>query len=241
MLAAAALVPSAPLLLPEVTPALPPQLEDLRAALRAALRGLADHDVTVLLAAGDRSAVRSSAHADLTGIGRPDVSGDLPVPARAARAVADGCELPLERGALPLDLAVLALHLEQPVLPVTVDATADGRRIAALGAALTGALSEAGARAAVVGAGDGSASLGAKSPRPGVDGAQRWQAAYEAAIGDVDALSALGPGEAARVWARGWAPAVAVSAACAAGGLALQPTVSAAPRGVGYVVAATAG
>lgn len=241
MLAAAALVPSAPLLLPQVTPALPAELEDLRAALRGALRGLVGHDVTVLLAADDETAVSSSAHADLGRIGRPDVSGDLPVPAKVAREVAEDCGLPLRRGPLPLDLAVLTLSLGHPVLPLTVDATADGGSLAALGAALADALSDASLGAAMVAAGDGSASLGAKAPRPGVEGARRWQGAYEAAIGDADTLSGLGPHEAARVWARGWAPAVAVSGACAAAGLTLEVTASAAPRGVGYVVAATAG
>lgn len=241
MLAAAALVPSAPLLLAQVTPELPAQLEDLRASLRATLFALGDSEVAVLVAGAEATEVRTAARADLSGIGRPDVSADLPVPARAARAIADSCGLGRQRGALPLDLAVLALHAGRPVVPVTVDSRADAEALAYLGGALVAGLADAGVRAVMVAAGDGSAGLGRAAPRPHVPGAERWQSDYQAAIGDVAALGRLGPGEAERVSARGWAPAVAVSAACAAAGLRLEVSAAAAPRGVGYVVAGAAG
>jgi hypothetical protein len=236
-LVGAALVPAAPLFLDRVTAVLPADLATMRETIAAVLRRTEDADVVVCVAAADRPGVHPSAHADLAGLGRPDVVGDLPVPVRAVRAVTEATGLGRVAGSLPLDLAVLTLHLRSPVLPIAVDADADAATLAATGRQLLDGLGASGMRAAVVAAGDGSAGLSARAPRPAAHDAQAWQDAFEAAVGDLGALSALGPVAASRAAASGWAPAVVLTGACAAAGLGLTVTARAAPRGVGYVVA----
>ncbi len=237
MLRHAVLISSAPLFLPQVTPTLPGELTTMRSAISHALAGLPDVDVTVLLAAGEPG-VHATAHADLGGAGRPDVRVDLPVPARATRAVA-ACGLERRTGRLPLEASVLALHLACAVLPVTVGSEWSGARLAEVGGAVAGALAEAQLDAALVVAGDGSAGLSHQAPRYLIDGAEEWQRAYVAALGDPRALCALGPAEATRVVARGWAPSLAAAAAIEGSGQDWHVHEQGSPRGVGYVVAAT--
>ena len=196
-----------------------------------------------LAAAGEPQAgVHQAARASLAGLGRPDLATDLPVPAATAGAIAAATGLPRRRGPLPVDLAVLALRLDppRPVVPVAVDANTDGAALVALGQRIAEALADYDTPAALVAAGEGSAALSERAPRHHVDGADAWQEQYVAAWqdGDAQAIAALGPGEAARVHARGWAPATVTAAAAVGAGLEPSLCHHAAPRGVGYVVAA---
>jgi hypothetical protein len=77
-------VPSAPLLLPAVSPAQPPESAEGVAALREAvddaLQQLADVDTVILLAAGDEALVHDANRASLASYGRPGAD-----PSRARR------------------------------------------------------------------------------------------------------------------------------------------------------------
>lgn len=233
-LVGAAIIPTAPLLVPGVSATLPDGVAEVRTAVDAALRDLPRAETVVLLAAASEPGVYEKAEASLAGFGRPDLAASVPV------ADAEGLSGPHRRdGPLPPGLAVLALLFGEraPVVPIAVDAQASARMLAARGAAIAGGSNAR--RIVVLAAGDLSAGLDERSPRYHIEGAVAWDERAVVAISDhdPDALAALGPDEARRVGALGWAPMVVVQAACVQAGLSLEVRRYSAPRGVGYLVA----
>lgn len=252
MIVGAAIVPTAPLLLPGITERLPGGVAEVAAAARAALTGLRPFDVAVLLAAATPPAVHLRARTTLAGIGRPDLTVDAEVDAATAAAAAAATGWPLTpsppppaagAAGLPLGLAVLAGLVQgaRPgslVAPVAVPPDAAAGDLLGAGERLAGALE--GRRAVVVAAGDLSAGLTAKAPLTLLGGAHAWEdEVVELVAGDhLERLARLGPQEARRVGARGWAPLVLLGGICRAAALGLVVRHHAAPRGVGYLVAA---
>jgi len=265
VIAGAAVLPTAPLLVPGVTAARPPGLDRVAAAARAVVAALPAHDVTVLLTAaraGEPPGVHGEGPATLAGIGRPDLTTTAPAAPALAASLARSLGLPLHpAGPLPLPAAVLT-HLLQPprppiaagpgpgprpgreggaaVVAVVVPAAAEGGDLVGLGRALAGALD--GVPAVLVAAGDLAAGLTERAPLALVEGAADWndRVVDEVAAGRLDLLPRLGPQEAARVGALGWAPLVVLHGATAAARLGMVVRTAAAPRGVGYLVASGA-
>ncbi|MGH8884957.1 MAG: hypothetical protein ACRDYX_07255 [Egibacteraceae bacterium] len=296
-LVGAAIIPTAPLLVPGVSATLPDGVAEVRQTMGEALARLEHAEFVVLVAAGEDAAgergasgprgkthgirlrlhptsrrcgalednqytarpapceagavapsvstelsawtttgelgVYEHAEASLAGFGRPDLSTRLRVASWLSNA---SCQ----QGPLPPSLTVLALLVgdHAPVVPISVASCATAHFLAASGAAIATSLS---GRGVLLAAGDLSAGLGERSPRYRVEGAPAWD---EAVVAAVDAqrperLAALGPAEARRVAALGWAPIVVAQAACMAAGLRLRVKHYSAPRGVGYLVAAT--
>ena len=250
ILAGAAVVPAAPILVPGMTQALPPELEPVRDRVGRTLAGLPPHDLLLILAGASRpedEGVYAGGAADLGGLSRPDLRVAVGSEPDEAGGVAAATGLAHRDGPWPVDAAVLAL-LSWPhagragaggAMAVALGFH-DGERLGALMDDLGAALRE-GIRVAVVASGDLSAGLTEKAPRHLVAGAAEWdESACEAiAKGDAGALAGLGPGEAVRVASRGWPALVALLHALREAGLALGGVEYAAPRGVGYVVAAT--
>ena len=244
-LAGAVVLPAAPVLVPGMSQALPPELHPVRDTVGALAARLPAHELLVLLAGappGDGGGVWAAGAADLGGLSRADLGvGLTPWPAAAELAGALG--LAQRDDALPVDLAVLALqsqrHAPSPGVLCVAAPWDAGERLLGLGAALVEVTG--GQPVAVVASGDLSAGLTEKAPRHLVDGAQDWDRAALAALrsGEGEALAGLGPDEAARVASRGWPALVVLLGALRAGGLALRDVEYAAPRGVGYVLAAT--
>ena len=214
------------MLVPGMSATLPDGVGQVRDAVEAALRAAAgqDADLTILVAAGAPAGAYASAEANMRGFGRPDL-------ARTYRtASADG-----HAGPLPPGLAVLALLLDPAtrlVLPLAVDPGSSAEGLEAVGAQLA---SRPG-RSVVIAAGDCSAGLDERSPRWRIDGAAAWDRQLVAAVaaGDRESLAMLGPEEAWRVVALGWAPIVVAQAAI---GGPFRVRSYSAPRGVGYLVA----
>lgn len=246
---AVAAVPAAPMLLDEVSPrqpaAIAEDVERLRARTLEVLRGLPDVDVIVLIVGGDDATLPDGGCVDLAGYGYPQVRADVPVDRELLAAVATRTSTPRVRAnVLTGDLGVLTLLVVKVrpgahVLPVTV---ASGAGVASLGgfaAGLSSAVAATGRDVAVVAAGDLSAARGTSSPGYLVDGAIRWDAAAIAAVeaGDVEAFAALGPGEARRVVARGWAPLAVLLHVARAAELRIARAELSAARGVGQLVA----
>lgn len=244
-LAGAVVLPAAPVLVPGMSEAMPQELHPVRDTVGALAARLPAHELLVLLAGaplGDGGGVWAAGGADLGGLSRADLGVSL-APWSGAAELAGALGLAQRDDALPVDLAVLALqsqrHAASPAV-VCVAAPQDaGARLLGLGAAMAEATG--GQPVVVVAAGDLSAGLTEKAPRHLVEGAQEWDEAALAALrnGDGDALGALGPDEAARVTSRGWSGLVVLLGALRAGGLTLRDVEYAAPRGVGYVLAAT--
>lgn len=243
----AAVVPAAPLLLPEVSPAQPePVREDvarLRELSREAIASLPRADVTVVVAAGPRG-IHDSAVASLAPLGVPWARAELPVPTEAVEHLSRLVQHPMLRGdELGVALAVLALQVRDvrgivPVLPLSVPAGTDFDVLTSVGASIAEAVEDAGLTATVVAAGDLSAGLHESSPRWRIDGAERWDAEAVRAFadGELKRLRDLGPEEAERVAALGWAPLAVLHGLVAAGGLAPELLGYLAPLGVGQLV-----
>lgn len=251
----AAVVPAAPLMLPEVSPGQPAHLRGavaaLRADARAAIGGLPDADVVVLLAGhpgatpgAPPATVHGTARASMRPLGT-DLVADLDVPADLAVAVAAaaGCALdaddPLGPDHAVLALLVRAVRGDTPVLPVAVPPAAAAADLVALGARLVAALRDHAATATVVCCGDLATGLRPGGPGDVIAAAGRWDAAVMRACagGDLADLPDAGPAEAVRVGARGWAPLVVLHGACRAAGLRPVRATYRAPLGVGQLVA----
>jgi hypothetical protein len=239
----AAIVPTTALLLPGITERLPDGIAQVASAARRALTGLAPFDVAVLLAAGSPAAVHLRACTTLAGIGRPDLTIEAQLDPDAAEAVAIATGWPLAEVPVPLGLAVLAglvreARPEVGVVPVAVPADDEAGDLLGAGERFAEALE--GRRAVVVASGDLSAGLTAKAPLTLVEGAGAWEDELVDAVagGRFQHIARMGPGEAARVGARGWAPLVVLAGACRAAALGLVVRHHTAPRGVGYLVAA---
>jgi hypothetical protein len=246
---AALAVPAAPLLLPSVSPAQPTEIADAVAALRAdvdrALRPLAEVDTVILLAAGEQALVHDASRASLAPYGHPDVVAELEHDEELLTAVASRGQIPRVRDdQLVGDLAVLAVlavtaapHVG--LLSVTLPGTAGSGALDATAAGLTGAAGATDRRVAVVAAGDLSASLDVSSPGYLVEGANAWDAAVVDAFRSVDvaAMADLGPKQALRVQARGWAPLAVLLRVAARFERPFDEVSYHAPRGVGQLVA----
>lgn len=254
MIVGAAAVPTTPLLLPGVSGRLPDGLQPIAETARAALSGLLPSDVTIVVAGAEPTAgetqtatLYATAEGTLSGLGRPDlhVAASVDAPALACLHEVTGCPV-LSAGPFPLDLAVLVQLVQQhhggPVVPLAVPATASTEGLLALGSAIAAAFRAQPRRAGVVAAADLSAGRTERAPLALVPGAVDWDAQVIdiVASGRLGRLTRLGPGEAQRVGARGWAPLVVLHAVCQAAKLAMVVRASAAPRGVGYLVASAA-
>jgi hypothetical protein len=249
---AVAAVPAAPLLLPGVSSRQPADVAGaigrLRAAVTEVLRDLPPVGTIVLVAGGEDATLPDGGCVDLAGYGYPDVRADIPVDRELLRAVATRTNTPRVRAdVLTGDLAVLALlvadvHPGTEVLPVTVASAAGVASLGGLAAGVAAAAEAVGREVAVVAAGDLSASRDTTSPGYLVDGATAWDDAAVGALreGDLDAFAALGPAEARRVAARGWAPLLFLLHLAETAELRLSGTELHAPRGVGQLVATSA-
>ena len=245
MIVGAAVLPTAPLLVHGISPTLPAGVEKVRGCVDAAVAALPPSDALVLVAAGP-GAVHDSAHVERGGIGRPDLSTQAPAAGEGVAllraspapswAVGHGGGRPL-----PLDLAVLTLHVAglAPVVPVTVPGTAAFQDLAAAGAAIADTFAGPDTRVAVVVAGDLSAGLTEKSPLHLVSGAIFWDEQAVAAVdgGRMESLARLGPQEATRVGARGWAALAVLAGVTGRTRFGMVVRHYSAPRGVGYMVA----
>lgn len=259
-----AIVPTAPLLLPQVSPRQPTALAEpvarLRAATHATLAGLPDVATFLLLAAGpalrlphgDRVDGAASGHPQLqrqVAVGRAigDRLRSLLAPAAGGGGAHELRAATREDGTAHGDLldggvAVLAALVADArpgaeVVPFEVPVGAAAEDLAAVADAIRAGC-EPGAVAVVV-AGDLAATREVSSPGYVVDGAVAFDDAVAAAVaaGDLERLEGLGPAQAARVQARGWAP-ITVGLRLAA--RPLPQAALHAPAGVGLLVASTA-
>ena len=240
MIAGAAVLPTAPLLLPGVSATLPDGIPKVCDAIDAAVEALPASDVIVLVAAGE-PAVYEEAAASLHGIGRPDITVEAAVDTEAAARLSEELGYPLSTEPLPLDLSALALHIGgvAPVVPLTVPAAGTFGDLSDVGAAITRTFADPGVRATVVVAGDLSSGLTEKSPLHLVSGAIFFDEQAVAAVdsGRLGGLARIGPEEALRVGARAWAPLVVLHGVTAGAKLGMVVRHYSAPRGVGYLVA----
>jgi hypothetical protein len=222
-------------------------LRVLREAVHGVLTGLPAVDTFLLVVAGEDATLPDGGCVDLGGYGYPDVRADVPVDRELLRAVATGTTTPRVRAdVLTGDLAVLALLVaearpEVPILPVTVAPGAGAAALGGFAAGVATAVDRTGRDVAVVAAGDLSAARELTSPGYLVEGAMAWDEAAVAALasGDLDAFAALGPADARRVVARGWAPLTLALQLAHAAGLRLDRVELHAPRGVGQLVASS--
>ena len=219
MLAAVAAVPAAPILVPEVCPSPPAAVRPFATAVRTVVDALPEADVAVLVAGGGRG-VYDRAVVDLAGLGTPHVTAAWKVHAGGLATLARAVQLPQRRSTpLPLPLACLSLHLDGrwPLVPVTVPADASWEVLVATGSGIVGAFAQAGLRAVLIVAADGSAGLSPRAPRAEIPGAAAWQEELVGAVRDgaLQRLEHLGPDAAERVAALGWAPLAVLHGATA--------------------------
>ncbi len=217
MLAAAAVVPTPPLLVPEVAGGAAARDADLRDACDAAVATLRGCDRLVVVGSAPATGPCDGGW-DWRGFG-------VAAPPAAPRV------------RLPLALAVGAWLLDRAGLRGAahgVAATASPQECAALGAALT-----AEGDVGLLVCGDGSARRDERAPGHLDPRAAGFDAAAGAALaaGDPDALLALDPGLAAALLAAGRAPWQVLAGAAAGRRWQAQVAYEAAPYGVGYVVA----
>jgi hypothetical protein len=241
-------IPTAPLLVPGVSATLPHGVPAVVRAVTAALRSVPPADVMVLITAGE-STIDDGGIASLAGIGRPDLEQRVAGSKSVADALIGALVYPGYRGrCLPLGAAVLTflwrqVALTAPVEPrpgvvsVSVPSSATFEVLTDVGADIVAAA--AGSRLAVVVAGDLSAGLTEASPLFRVDGAQAWDDRAVAVVdsGRLRGLARLGPEEARRVGALGWAPLAVAHGVCSAAKIGMVLRSYLAPRGVGYLVA----
>ena len=240
MLVGAAILPTAPLLVPGASPTLPDGVARVCDAVDATVERLPAHDVTVLLAGDPAGGVHTHREASLAGIGRPDIVAQPRIDRHVADRLAEATGFPLvTEGPLPLDLAVLVLLVgaAPAVVPVAVPEEGAFGQLVAVGAAVVEALGER--RGVVVAAGDLSAGLTERSPLHTVDGAGDFDATVVDAVdaGRLDALARIAPAEARRVGARAWAPLAVLHGTLQLTKLGLVRRHYSAPQGVGYLVA----
>lgn len=130
---------------------------------------------------------------------------------------------------------------DPPAVSVATNAQDDDAAAVPLDLADTGRLPLPGRalRVLVIAAGDLSAGLGEDSPLHVVEGAQAWDARVAECVdnGRLGGIGELGPDEAARVGAVGWAPIVVLHGCLARAKLGMVLRHYSAPRGVGYLVA----
>lgn len=223
MLVAAALCPSAPVLVPELSQRAAPELADIRRACDEAVTDLLQHSAAelIVVAAGPMTrsfGARSTAgfHSLGVALGIPPLIGEADAGERLPVALTVGRWL-LRR----------ARHAGD-VTWCTVDASgarAWGEQIAATPDPIT-----------LLVLGEGSAAIGPHAPLPQDDRSAGFDAAVTEAVTGNQSLARLDGGLAALLGATGWAPWQALAAS--AGGRPVVGRVRAygAPYGVGYVV-----
>lgn len=244
MIVGAAVLPTAPLLVPGVSATLPEGIPKVADAIDAAVEALPPADLHVLVAAGE-SGLHDTDKASLEGIGRPDIAADVAVDGQAVSRLSAATQYPMYRGhQLPLALTVLALHVGDgaPIVPMTVPETTEFGALVGLGTSIARAFADPELRVTTIVAGDLSAGLTEKSPLHRVEGAIFWDEKAVAAVdsGRLDALARLGPAEAKRVGALAWAPLAVLHGAVASAKIGMVVRHYSAPRGVGYLVASGA-
>lgn len=247
MLVGAVILPSAPLLVPGVSATLPAGAGAVCEAIDAVVESLPSWDTAVLVAAAPHS--RHSAQelhdvtqASLDGVGRPDITHPVRTDHDVTERVARLSQYAVRRAErLPLGLATLALLLgdSRRTAAVSVPPSADFEALAAVGTGVAEAVGEGESldrRAVVVAAGDLSVGLSGETADPE---AQEWDNRVVEVVdgGRLDGLAGLGPEEAARVGAPGWAPLAVLHGATARAKLGLARRHYSAPCGVGYLVA----
>lgn len=240
MLISAASIPSAPVLVEGVGRGLGEQLMQLRAGVQRVALGLPDADVVVIVAAGE-PALHDTAVADLSGLGYPGHRRTVKGCPAAIAALSRMTQYPrVRRPRLPVDLATLTLLLDrnEAIVALEVSAAAEFAVLRALGVSVVEALHEAQVVGMLVVSGDLSAGLTPRAPLAERPGAVAWDATMVELFtdGDGSRLAALGPAEAERVGARGWAPLCVLHGATASVGMEMAVRRYAAPRGAGYLV-----
>lgn len=243
------IVPAAPLLLPDASPAQPDDLIDgvaeLRRSVAAALDSLPDHGTALLLDSGPESLVHDAPTASLAGYGLPHVAADITIDEQLLGAVSARGQAPRVRSdRLDGDPAVLALLLaeQRPALrlaPITIPARASAAGLNDIAVGLDAATASIDGPVHVIAAGDLAATLDTTSPGYAVDGAVDWDAEVVAAVraNDPTALGPLGPEPASRFLARGWAPISVALLLATAHALPVSHVAYVAPRGVGQLIA----
>jgi hypothetical protein len=248
------IVPSAPMLVPAASSAQPPDvaapLADLRAQVTTALLTLPENGSVLLLDPGPESVVHDAEIASLAGYGLANVRADVPIDGDLLTAVSARGQAPRVRSdRLDGDAAVVALLLAEhrpdlALAPVTVPVGASAFGLHGITLGLEAAIKavtdgEPRHRVAVVATGDLAATLTVISPGYLVEGAEDWDAEVVDAVRacDVDRLGELGPADALRYQARGWAPLVVALHLAIAAGRRFQQVDYAAPRGVGQLTA----
>lgn len=247
MIVGAAVLPTAPLLVPGVSMTTPDGVGRVADAIDATLDGLPTHDALVLVApAGSHPhGLYAADRLDLASIGRPDIARTLEIHREATEAVSRVTQYTLHRGdPLPLGLAVLALLAGEhcPVVALAVPERADFDALVAVGTGVTEALGDRELRVVVLAAGDLSAGLTERSPRSFIEGAADWDQQVVAVVdsGRLSGLGRLGPAESQRVHALGWAPLAVLHGVVARAKIGMVVRHYSAPRGVGYLVASGA-
>lgn len=242
MIVGAAVLPTAPLLVPGASASLPPGADAVCDAIDVALDRLPDHDLAVLVAGGAQGALYDAAEASLEGVGLPGVRLSARIDGPAVERLSGLIQYPVLRGErLPLDLAVLTMLVGSAtsLVPLDVPVGAGFDALAAVGVGVASSLDERDLRAVVVSAGDLSAGLDERSPLHRIDGAADFDAQVLDVVdsGRLDGLARLGPAEARRVGARSWAALAVLHGALARAKIGLVRRHYSAPRGVGYLVA----
>jgi hypothetical protein len=222
MLHAAAVVPTPPLLVPEISGASAGREADLRAACDDAVAALlVDRPDRVLVVGGAPGAPAATASWDWRGFG---VVQPVPAP----------------RHPLPLALAIGAWLLDRHGWRGERGLVAVPPDLAPSDCASTGAASVAGdARTALLVCGDGSARRSRSAPGHLHPDAEAWDAEVARALATADcgALAALSPARAVELMASGRAPWQVLAGAAVGRSWQSGLTFSAAPHGVAYHVA----
>lgn len=247
MIVGAAILPSAPLLVPGVSATLPAGAAAVCEAVDAVVEGLPSWDTAVLVAAAPYSrhsvqGLHDVTQASLSGIGRPDIAHPVRTDHEVTERVARLSQYAVRRGErLPLGLATLALLLgdSRRMVAISVPPSAAFEALTAVGTGVAEAVGEdepPARRVVVVAAGDLSAGLGGEVSVPD---AREWDNRVVEVVdgGRLDGLADLGPEQAVRAGARGWAPMTVLHGATARAKVGLARRHYSAPCGVGYLVA----
>jgi len=236
MLAAAAVCPHPPLLVPGLAAGATPELDDLRAACDAAVAALLAEPHDLLVAVGAAPVVGpapAGARGSLRTYGLTAAAARPygPLTAQLAETAPSGAALPL---ALTIARWLLDRGGAADALLFGVEVDAAPGRCREIGAALAGRAE----RVAVLVMGDGSAK---RTPKPGYldERAEPLDEAVAAALraGDADALAAVDDALAAELGAAGRAPWQILAGAAAGRTWRGTVTYAGAPYGVGYLVA----
>lgn len=240
-LAAAAVLPSAPLFVPGLAATLPDGVTTVCDAIDVVVERLPDYHSTVAVAAGEDWCLHGSAEVDLAGIGRPDITRESRLDEALLAQLTGELDWSVVGGPLPLDLAVLTLLLGKPppLVGLTVPTTASFAELAAAGRKVAEILTDGDTERLIVVSGDLSGGLDERAPLHAVEGAVEFDARVVDAVdaSRLDALERLGPELALKVGARGWAPLALLHGILQHSKLGLVRRIYAAPRGVGYLVA----